>query len=785
VTTRRRRVRAVRYGTRPRRRVALAVIATLLSAVPLLTVGPVLGGTARAQTTTGDLPLTLTVTGIDPTAPQPGDQLTVSGVLSNPTGLSYDGLFLALRLQDPTTPPLQSRAALLDVATSTDHFASDNAGDPIPIGSLAAGATVRYRLQVAVDALPLTTAGVYRISVEAYRGDISNREYDGRVNTFLPWLPPSAAVPAVQVAWVWPLLSTPRLLTDSSFADDGLGVEIGPSGRLGLLLAVAAQAAAQTGVVPDQGAPPLPGSVDPAPTPVPIRPVPVTPVIDPENLQELTLMADPAVPYQVKGVPGSYRDAAAGYLAELRALTATTPAIVTPYGDPDIEALFAAHVGQLVTQAQSTGLESGLTGVATGLMWPPDGTLSQATLDQLTVSGLVLSSKAVPASTADPGYTPTARTDVSRPGGTVPAVVVDDGLSRLAVTPVPVADRALLEQRFAAETAAIAVEGGAPARTLVLAPGRRWSSKGSSIRALLDETGRLPWLNPVNVPQALQAAPDPAVVRSAVHQPPNQPSLPSGLAGRIAATNGELAGFRSILCPAPATGAGATTTPPPASPSSAPGTTTAPVCNRDNETLSLQRSLYRAASTAFRKPGSAGETLLDAAAAELRRDEGQVKIVPKGEEVLVGNRPRLPISIVNNLKVPVKVQVVLRPRSAQLRPPRAITLTIPAQSNVQQDITITVTSARAGQQRVLVDAQLLTPNGRDFGTPVPLTVRVSGAGAVVVAITIAVCGLLALAVVVRLYRRIRNARRRSSAPDEPDAVPAPEVAATADPEPEG
>lgn len=793
MTTRRRRVRVLRYGTSPRRRLTRVLLTALLGATPLLCG---LTGAAAAPTTSPALPLTLTVTRITPTAPQPGDELTVGGVLTNPTGLSYDDLFLALRLQDSSTPPLQSRAALLAVAGSTDHFLSDNAGDPISLGSLAAGASVPYLLQVPVDALPLATAGVYRISVEAYRGDIDNREYDARVNTFLPWLPPSAAVPPVQIAWVWPLLSTPRLQTDNSFTDDSLGTEIGPRGRLGLLLGVASQAAAQTGMIPQDEAPTVPGSllVDPPPTQVPIKAVPVTPVIDPENLQELSVMADPAAPYQVKGVPGAHRDVATTYLTQLRALMATTSSIITPYGDPDLEALYAAHAGTLVTQAQSTGLETGLTGVATGLMWPPDGSLTQGTLDQLTVSGLVLSSRAVPATNlADLGYTPTSTTQVNRPGGTVPAVVVDDGLSRLATSRVAVANRTLLGQRFAAETAAIAMEGGTAGRTLVLAPGRRWSSKGSSVRSVLDETGRLPWLTPVTVPQALQGPPDPAALRAQLHQPAGLPTLAPGLAGRIAATNNELAGYRSILCPAPAKGSSSSARPVTPAATATPGTGATTVCNRDDQTLTLQRSLYRAASTAFRQPATGGEALLDAAEAELRADEGQVTIVPKSEEVLVGSRPRLPISIVNKLKVPVKVEVVLRPRSAQLKPSKPITLTIPAGANVQQDITITVRSARAGQQRVLVDAQLLTPDGRDFGAPVALKVRVSGAGAIVVVITIAVCGLLALAVVVRLYRRIRNASRRGSTatePEEPEpletaAADSAEVAAAGEPEHEG
>ncbi|MDX6254135.1 MAG: hypothetical protein QOJ11_469 [Frankiales bacterium] len=774
MTTRRDRVRGVRYGTGRRRGAGLTLLAALLGLLPLL------GTVAHAATTT-TLPLTLTVDRISPTAPQPGDLLTVAGVLTNPTALEYDGLSIALRIQ---STPLESRAALLEVAGSTDHFESDNAGTPTTLVPLAAGASVPYVLQVPIDALQLTTPGVYRIAVEVYRGTIDNREYDARVNTFLPWLPPSAAVAPVQVAWVWPMLSTPRLQPDNTFSDDGVGVEIGPVGRLGRLLNVASQAAGQSGTVPQETAPPVPGGVstDPAPTPVAIKPVLVTPVIDPENVQELQLMT---AAYTVKGgAPGAYSANATTYLAELNALLAKTTSIATPYGDPDIEALIAARGGSLVTQARSTGLESSLPGVSTGLLWPPDGALSQGALGQLTTTGLVLSSKAVPVTNGtDLGYTPTSTATVDRPGGTVPAVVVDDGLSKLATTPVRAEDRVLLGQRFAAETAAIAVEAGPSApRTLVLAPGRRWSPTESPVRAVLDESGRLPWITPVTVPQALQAPPDPAVARAAVHRPPNQPTLPDGTATRIVQTDAELAGFRSILCPvAPTTGSA----PSPAT-AGTPTTTPGALCTREAEdqvnqqVLQLQRSLYRSASTAFRKPGSGGEALLDATVTALHSTEDKVRIVSKGTNTLVGKGAKLPISVVNDLPVAVKVQVVLRPRSAALRKTKPVVLVLAAGAHVQTDVTVTVNSAGAG--KVFVDAQLLTPTGRDYGTPVVLQVHISAAGVVVVTITIAVCGLLGLAVIVRLYRRIRNARGGPAAtPDEPATA---ESAAGAAAEPE-
>jgi hypothetical protein len=121
------------------------------------------------------------------------------------------------------------------------------------------------------------------------------------------------------------------------------------------------------------------------------------------------------------------------------------------------------------------------------------------------------------------------------------------------------------------------------------------------------------------------------------------------------------------------------------------------------------------------------------------------------------------VSVVNELQVPVRVLLVLRPRNNALEAAAAAPITIPAGGNVQQDIT--VTSRKAGGGVLYLDAQLLTPSGDDFGATSPLRVRVSAAGVVVVTITIAVCSLLALAVVVRVFRRVRNARRPAPEPE--------------------
>jgi Family of unknown function (DUF6049) len=755
VTAGRNRVRPVRYGRRGR-----GLFALLLALAPLV-------GVTAARAQTAALPLTMTVTRLTPTAPQPGDLITVAGMLTNPTSVEYDKLTVVFRF---SSTPLLSRTDLLAVVASTDHFASEESSESQQIDELAPGGSVPYELQVPVDQLDLTTAGVYRISVEAVQGPADNRVYDARINTFLPWIPPSAEVPQLHVAWLWPLLSTPHLEPDNTFTDDSLGAELAPRGRLGLLLGVATQAADQSGVVPAQRVPVAKGKTSRAPTPTPVKiePVPVTPVIDPENVQELELMADPATPYQVDGVApakpaaGAYRDAATAYLAELKALMSKTTSIAVPYADPDIEALSHAKASSLVTQARSTGLESSLPGIVSGLVWPPDGALSENALDQLTTTGLVLSSAALPVTGVAPAYTPTASATVDRPSGTIPAIVIDDGLSTLVTKPIHGADKVLVAQRYAAETAAIAVESAPAPRTLLIAPGRRWLPTNTPVRSLLAETGRLPWLAPETVQQALQqGAPDPAVVRGPLQEPPGESTLPTGLASRIAATNAELDGFRSILCPTPKTTSSGTkaTTPAAANPDVC---VPAAQALMDSQLLALQRSIYRTASTAYQVPGSGADTLLSATAADLSKLERKVRIVTKGDVVLLGDRARLPISIVNELPVAVQVQLILKSTSPALRTTQAQTVTIPAGAKPQLDVT--VRTARAGAGNLPVDAQLLTPDGRDFGPPAQLRVRVSVYGAVVVWISIAVGGLLVLAVIVRLYRRIRNARRGSPTP---------------------
>jgi hypothetical protein len=149
-----------------------------------------------------------------------------------------------------------------------------------------------------------------------------------------------------------------------------------------------------------------------------------------------------------------------------------------------------------------------------------------------------------------------------------------------------------------------------------------------------------------------------------------------------------------------------------------------------------------------------------------------------GTYTLASNDAPLPITVVNTLQVDVHVRVrvstandvsgfhandtrvVTIPRAASATSPTRDTLKIP--TRVQ----------RAGTFQV--NAMLLTPDGAQLGSSVPLSIHSTALGAVGVIITAVAIGILVLALAIRVVRRLR---RRATHPAEP-VEPAPIGAGT-------
>ena len=231
--------------------------------------------------------------------------------------------------------------------------------------------------------------------------------------------------------------------------------------------------------------------------------------------------------------------------------------------------------------------------------------------------GLVLCGKALPGHARTTlSYTPTDRHRVSRPGGTVPAVVIDDG-SQPSWSPTRVhgpETRCSLAQRYAAETAAIARRGGASARTLVIAPNRRWSSKDTRRSGRCSpRPAACPGCAADGDPQTARAGPDrpatiaarPAARAGRTATLPDGPGRPDRLdqrrAGRLPVD--PVPGDRVKRAPPPhrrAARAGRGSTG-----SAAPAASAACSLRPGGRGADLQRSIYRAGSTAFRAPTAA------------------------------------------------------------------------------------------------------------------------------------------------------------------------------------
>ena len=122
----------------------------------------------------------------------------------------------------------------------------------------------------------------------------------------------------VQVSWVWPLIDRPHRLIGTARRSPTTASpsRCGTGGRLDRALAVVERVAPK---------------------------VHLTLVIDPELIDELAVMSNP---YQVdeggKVFPGTGTEAARAWLKRLRDVIASTEPSLTPYADPDIDAVTRA-----------------------------------------------------------------------------------------------------------------------------------------------------------------------------------------------------------------------------------------------------------------------------------------------------------------------------------------------------------------------------------------------------------------------------------------------------------
>ena len=705
--------------------------------------------TAPASAAAPALPLTVTLSGLTPLAPQPGDTVRLTGTLHNASTTPVSELSLQFRyrstrigsrsefddyaLGTQTTPggpfgPLPLPATVASAATAT-----------LPSRTLAPGAGETFSLAVPVDSLVLERPWqVYEIGVAVVGATPLGFTTVGGLRTFLPWAP--VGLPGVgqqtQVAWLWPLVDRPHRTVGDTWADDALARELGAGGRLANLLAAGMAAQDQ------RPAPPPRKRKHRKPRPVvPITPVPVTWAVDPLLVDDVSAMA---AGYKVgtgrTANPGTGKDEAGPWLSALQTATRGSETLALPYADPDVVAAARAGLGSEVQVAINSGttlLSQKLGTTPLVYAWPPSGFADQRSVDTLFAAGVstvVLDGGAL-APVTPPTFTPGAHTTLRARDGNLDALLTDSGLSTVvAIGAHDPAKGPLAIQRFLAETLMVQAEQPTRQRTLVIAPDRRWAPAASYAEALLADTGKVPWIAPVPLSRALAAPQDTDVVRAPLAYPPTarHAELTRSYLGDVAALKAETDTFASVLA--------------------TPG---------DQHARVYDDAVLRALSSGWRGQRLLATTFLDDAGATLRTTMHKVHIasLPGSFVTLTSHSGTVPITVSNELDTPVNVVVGISSQHLKVSGGGRKQQTIQAHRQIAVDVRAEARTSGVFQ----LDVALLTPTGRTYESE-QLFVRSTAYGSVAILITGGATGVLLLAVIVRLFRRARAARRPAPGP---------------------
>ena len=690
------------------RRRAVAGLLALLGVLALVVAAP-----ARAEDPAA--PVRITITGLAPVALGEATTLSLSGTVAN-TGLTTITA-LSVRLTLSTTPIAERR----DLRKATE---AEGGYGSIPlfatttavVDALPPGAKAEYRITVDTSALPLSAPGIYVVGAEAVGFGPAGYLILDSSRTLIPYVP--EPVTPVNVAWLWPLATTPAQTPDDVLLGDAISREISPGGRLDDLLVA--------------------GTLSPS----------ISWVVDPQVLQVTADMSDGYLVDKGGQVrAGTAADDAAAWLSRARELLGTPtaqrarqrPVWVMPYADPDADALVRAGLTTDLVRSTTAAPEVAqrqLDRVPDGtIAWAAGGRLDREALDVLASAGVrtvVVRDKAAPAA-AGLGATPSGYVDLEASGGRVRALVIDPGL--LTALEMPQGNLATVlaaRQRFVSELAYVALEPSLESRYLIAAAANpRWDPSPRLLRALLASLRGTPWTRLVPVSTVL-ALPSTSTGRVVDPDARRARELGAAYLERITQTQGAIESLRNVLSdPLPVTGP-------------------------------LTSALLRAESSAWRTRPREGERLLDSVTTSLATTEQSVYVVPRDNVVLSGDRGSVPVTVTNDFDQSVRVGLVVTADPAarldaqplppfDIEPGRRASLEVPVRV--------------VGGEALTVSVQLTDSAGAPFGEPVLLELRTTAYSRAALWVAVAAAAVLVLLVVYDIVRRARQRgdKRREAA----------------------
>jgi len=680
--------------------------------------------------------ISMTVLSVNPNTPpitSANAPLTILISLTNISSQQLNGIVIEGTRGEPLTSP-----GGLDAAIATPTEPASTTAEPIsttkPLtADLAAGAstTIDVATTTSITNGPAgvcicTQAGVYPLYFTAK----VNGTVVGATQTYLPafFQQPQKA----QVTWIWPLIDSPhRLTSDTVFTDDNLADSV-KGGRLDRAL----QTLETLGTLAPSAA--------------------VTVVLDPELLDELIVMADPATPYtiqQASGSPvaGSGHVAAMEWLGRLRTVLANDPAMTlafTPFADPDLNSVLTAGLPLTPTPPAMTARISAWLGTrvpVTNLAWPVSGALSVSAARQLTSAGFsmaLLGAAAVPSR-----YLPSdgRALRVTANGGNLAVISTPKHVSAAITSAISIGAATDAPQQLVAQVAVRLAEDVAQGREstahhIVLAPARYVDPAPQVAAQSIAATTTEFWTDSVGLSSQIATTGAP-ISAARLNKPSAQaPQLPLSTLDTAASVNNDTGTLSSLFNDA-----------------------------GNPLVTALPAAVQRSESSAWSSASVNGEAYTQALTNSVAKLKGGVFIVnPAGSYTLASNNSPLPLTIQNNLDYAVHVNVDL---SAVNQLPGFSSRLYPVTVEPHSKLPIHVPATVLRSGRIQVQALLRTRSGVALGESVQLSVRSTALGGVGLIITIVSGAVLAIALLRRFWFRFRS---RGAQP--PPAEPTPDLA---------
>ncbi|SEG83061.1 hypothetical protein SAMN04489712_115134 [Thermomonospora echinospora] len=723
------------YGLRVWRRAAvLAVLSCYVTATPAMAspqqvpaeapgspatearaavVSPAEPGRSTVQT-----PLSLAITNINRTVTAK-TRLTLRGHVVNRSGQPLAGVRYRLRYSNQL---IGNRGQLAQLSrTSVANLPAVTADQPLGNGTLpaAAGTQVPWKIEVPVKSLGFGNKfGAYPVGVEFYTQ--AGQPLAGQV-TFLVWQPPGKRwFKPTSIGWVWPLTDRMHRTGDAAFLDDRLETDLAPQGRLGGLVTAAEK-----------------------------TPTPITWAVDPALLDDAEAMTKG---YTVRppGKNATKKPASAtakGWLDRLRRVSAGDPYFALPYADVDADALvrnkLSRHLqvgyGHMKVAADILGRQP-----TSKIAWPVPGVSENRTLSTMAELGseTFLMNSAV-FQPANGTYTPSAPASVQTSAGPRAVVTYDPVLSDIvsADTRDPGA-RLLAEQRFLAETAMITAELPQVARTIVIAPDRRWNPDPGFAQNLLKWTDQAAWLDPAQIDQIARTRPQQPLTFTGYPDSYAAYELGRKYLGEVRKIANRATGFSAILV----------------EPASHP---------YERAVLRLESGSWRGNSTLARRARSARDELSRQLTAEIdkvrltSRDRSSIQLAGRTGRILITFNNGLDHSVRLNVRItsrlPAKLQIGKYESELRLGPHENGSIYFEVESYAQGT--------------AFVDVELLTPQNKSYRKPHTLTIKTTGYGQVALLITGGALAVLFVGVGFRAMRARRRNKMEASGDGSPGGEP--------------